>query len=78
MVEYVSEYTFLISKNKKRANKNKNQKPKETKKEKKISRENRLKKNLRPPGLRFFLSPAFPETRAFFWPKLNEKEFRRY
>ena len=44
-VEYVSEYIFLISKNKQTSKKNKNTKQaKETKKEKKISPENQLKK----------------------------------
>ena len=41
-------------------------KTKKTKKEKRISPENRFKKiNLRPLGWRFFMSPTFPETRVF-------------
>ena len=51
-------------------NKNKKQeykKAKETNDEKRISPENWLKK-IRPPGWRYFSSPAFPETRFFFWP----------
>ena len=48
IVEYVSEYTFLISKN--NNNKKAIKKAKETKEEKIISSENRLKKvNLLPP-----------------------------
>ena len=54
---------------KKQTNKQKNKntiKARQTEQEKRISPENRLKKiNLRPPGWRFFLSPAFPETRVF-------------
>ena len=49
IVEYVSEYTFLISKNNNN-NKKAIKKAKETKEEKIISSENRLKKiNLLPP-----------------------------
>ena len=53
IVKCVSEYIFLISKNKQASKKkNKNtKKPKETKEEKRVSPENRLKRiNLRPPG----------------------------
>ena len=46
--------------------KQESKKLKETKEEKRISPEKSIKKiNLRPPGRRFFSSPAFPETCYF-------------
>ena len=55
MVEFVSEYIFLISKNKqtkkKKAKQSKNtKKAKETKEKKRISAENRLKNKFGQPG----------------------------
>ena len=51
IVECVSEYIFLISKNKQTSIKNKDTKKAKEKEEKRISSENRLEKiNLRPPG----------------------------
>ena len=42
---------------------------KNTRKQKKLKKKREFlwKKNLRPPGGRFSSSPAFPETRVFFW-----------
>ena len=74
IVEFVSEYMFLISKKNKQTSKTKKENiktAKETKEEKKISPENRFEKiNLRSPGSIFFSSPAFPETKGVFWPNV--------
>ena len=56
---------------KKQTGKKDTKKQKKLKKKKSISPENGLQKiNLQLPGWRFFLSPAFPEVRVFFWPNL--------
>ena len=80
-VECVSEYIFLLSKNK-QTNKQKHtgrqKKQKETKEEKRISVENRLeKKNLRPHGWRSFSWPVFPEKRVFLAQCFNSHDKSR-
>ena len=65
MIIRIHIFDFKKQANKETNKQNKNtNKAKETKGEKRIFPENRLRK-LRPPGWRFFLSPAFPETRFF-------------
>ena len=74
LIEYVSEYTFLISKNnskqqKKQTKQTKKQEPKkakETKEEKRIPPENRLKK-LRPPGEDFSRQTHFRKQEYYFF-----------
>ena len=51
----------------KQKKKQESKKAKENNEEKKISLENWLNKNLQPSGWRFFSSPAFQETRLFFF-----------
>ena len=59
-------YIFYLKKQRNKQTKKEYKKAKQTKEEKRISLENRLKKIiLRHPGWRFFSSPAFPETRVF-------------
>ena len=73
-VECVLEYIFLFSKNK-QTSKRKARVQREQKKLKKkreyIREIDQKKLNLRAPGLRFFSSPAFPETRIFFFGPSN-------
>ena len=62
IVECASEYIFLISKNKQAKTQaiiQKSKKKTKNKEEKRISLENPLKMNLRPPQSRFFLTHEF-------------------
>ena len=63
---YQNIFNFKKQTNKRKKSENAN-KAKETKEEKRISKENWSKNNLQPSGWRFFSSPAFPETRVFFF-----------
>ena len=70
IVEWISEYIFLISKNKQKVNKN-TTKSKETKEKKRTSVENRLKKYIcGRPVEDSSRNPHFREQEFFFWSKV--------
>ena len=68
MVKYVSEYTFLISKNKKKQTnkKQESKKAKETKEEKRIFPENRLRNKIAATRVKIFLVTCISGNKSIF------------